>query len=237
VFLFILLCRMPFSKPTKEARKRANVRRAETRERLRAVLRNEAVRASFAYVASVDGKPTSKQARAFTSYLAQNGCSSSVPLGRAKTDSVTNHALAQVVRAFLSACRPSLASRRKLVRDLRVFARLDGAVSSEVDEALALIADLFKTGRAACARPAERVAVKPHVRRSVTPRCYEMLGCSPDDSDEVIKRRYRELAAALHPDKHAAKVKTPQDAARYTADFQQLQLAYEEIRRLRQMGK
>ena len=228
---------MPFPKQTKEARERAKVRRAETRERMRTAVRDDAVRACFAYVASVDGKPSSKQVRTFSSYLVQNGCSSSVPLGRAKIDSITHQALSRTLRSFLTACRPSLASRRKLVRDLRAFAQLDGAVSSEVDEALTLIATLLKTGRVSRARPAERVSIKPPVRRAETPRCYEVLGCCLEDSDDVIKRKYRQLAAKLHPDKHAAKVKTPQDAARYTAEFQQLQLAYEEIRRLRQMGR
>jgi DnaJ like chaperone protein len=228
---------MPFSKPSKEARERVKLRRAETRERMRTAVRGEAVRACFAYVASASGKPTSKQLRAFGAYLAQNGGSPSVPLGRAKIDSVTNQALSRTLRSFLTACRPSLASRRKLVRDLRAFVRLDGAVSSEVDEALTLIATLLKTGRVSRARPAERVSVKPPVRRAETPRCYEVLGCSIDDSDDVIKRRYRQLAATLHPDKHAAKIKTPQDASRYTAEFQALQLAYEEIRRLRQIKK
>jgi DnaJ like chaperone protein len=165
-----------------------------------------------------------------------------VPLGRSKADNLTHQSLGSTLRGFLTACRPSLASRRKLVRDLRVFARLvgaalDGAVSKEADGALALIADLLKTGTVSRARPAKRVSIKPPVPRAETPRCYEVLGCFPEDSDEVIKRRYRQLAAKLHPDKHAAKVKTPQDAARYTAEFQQLQLAYEEIRRLRQMGR
>ena len=228
---------MPFPKLTKEARERAKLRRAETRERMSAAVRDEAVRACFAYIASVDGKPTSKQTRAFASYLAHYGCSASVPLGRSKADNLTHQSLGRTLRGFLTACRPSLASRRKLVRDLRAFARLVGAVSKEADGALALIADLLKTGTVSRARPAKRVSIKPPVRRAETPRCYEVLGCSPDDSDEAIKRRYRQLAAALHPDKHAAKVKTPQDAARYTAEFQQLQVAYEEIRRLRQMGK
>lgn len=228
---------MPFLKLTKEARERAKLRRSETRDRMRAAVHDEAVRACFAYVASADGSPTSKQMRAFASYLAQNGCSASVPLGRSNADNITPQSLARTLRGFLTASRPSLASRRKLVRDLRAFARLDGAVSKEVDESLALIANLLKTGRVSRARRTERVSVKPPVRRAATPRCYEVLGCSPDDSDEAIKRRYRQLAATLHPDKHAAKVKTPQDAARYTAEFQQLQVAYEEIRRLRQMGK
>lgn len=228
---------MPFPKPTKEARERAKLRRAETRERIRTAAHDEAVRACFAYVASVDGKPTSSQARAFTSYLAQNGCSASVPLGRVRVDNLTHQVLATTLRGFLTTCRPSLASRRKLVRDLRAFARLDGDLSKEVDDSLALIASLLKTGRISRSRPARPVSVKPPVRRAETPRCYAVLGCAPDDSDEIIKRRYRQLAATLHPDKHAAKVKTPQDAERHTAEFRHLQLAYEEIRRLRQKGR
>jgi hypothetical protein len=231
---------MPFPKLTKEARERNKLRRAETRVRIRTAVHDEAIRACFAYIASVDGKPTSSQARAFASYLVQNGCTTSVPSGRVREGDLTRQFLARTLRAFLTACRPSLASRRKLVRDLRAFARLGSTAPKEVDELLAFIGSILKTGNTSRSRPAKRESVKPpikpSVRRAEIPRCYEVLGCSPDDTNEMIKRRYRQLAATLHPDKHAAKVKTPQDAARHTAEFQQLQLAYEEIRRLRQMG-
>ncbi|HAG23056.1 MAG TPA: hypothetical protein DCG87_07155, partial [Synergistaceae bacterium] len=36
-------------------------------------------------------------------------------------------------------------------------------------------------------------------RESADP--YEVLGCKRSDSDEVIRKRYRELVAKYHPDK------------------------------------
>jgi DnaJ-class molecular chaperone len=62
---------------------------------------------------------------------------------------------------------------------------------------------------------------------------YEYLGCSESDSDETIKRCYRQLAVRLHPDKHAARVKTPEDAEPHMRAFQKLQSAYAEVWKLR----
>jgi hypothetical protein len=228
---------MPFVKPTKEARDRAKARRLATQERMRTQAREEAVRACFAYVAFGAGAPTAQQKRAFAGYLARNGCSSSVVLGRAKVDLVAEDGLSRLLRKFLTACRPAMAERRKIVRDLRTFARLDGVISDEAERGVNVIAALLKVATPTRERPTAGTAFKKPRPREETPRCYEILGCSVDDSDDVIKRRYRQLAAKLHPDKHASKMQSREDAARHTAEFQQLQSAYEEIRRLRQRGK
>ncbi|MDR1894467.1 MAG: TerB family tellurite resistance protein [Spirochaetales bacterium] len=62
---------------------------------------------------------------------------------------------------------------------------------------------------------------------------YAVLGCSPEDSEEALKKAYRRLVSEYHPDKIASKG-LPEEFAKMAADkFREIQSAYEEIRKER----
>jgi DnaJ like chaperone protein len=64
---------------------------------------------------------------------------------------------------------------------------------------------------------------------------YDALGCSRQDSDETIKRRYRHLVQTYHPDKIAGKG-LPDEFTQLAQDkFREIQEAYETIKKERNM--
>ncbi len=58
---------------------------------------------------------------------------------------------------------------------------------------------------------------------------FELLGCSPNDQTDTIKKRYRELVKTFHPDKMAGKDIHPEIAKLAVAKFRDIQDAYERI--------
>ncbi len=69
----------------------------------------------------------------------------------------------------------------------------------------------------------------------VSDKSYAVLGCDAKDSDEKIKRRYRKLVNDFHPDKIASKG-LPEEFTRFASEkFQEIQAAYEEIKKERGM--
>jgi DnaJ like chaperone protein len=62
---------------------------------------------------------------------------------------------------------------------------------------------------------------------------YAVLGCSPDDSDDQVKRCYRQRVQEYHPDKIAAKG-LPDEFTRFAQDkFREIQEAWERIKAAR----
>jgi DnaJ like chaperone protein len=66
-------------------------------------------------------------------------------------------------------------------------------------------------------------------------KSYDVLGCSRQDPDETIKRRYRHLVQTYHPDKIAGKG-LPDEFTQLAQDkFREIQEAYEAIKKERNM--
>ncbi len=62
---------------------------------------------------------------------------------------------------------------------------------------------------------------------------YAVLGCRPEDSDEQVKRCYRQRVQEYHPDKIAAKG-LPDEFTRFAQDkFREIQEAWEQIKNAR----
>ncbi len=126
----------------------------------------------------------------------------------------------------IAACREELPSsdRLLLIDTLYQLALVDGALKRSEQDTLRHIA--------------KGLGLSEEDRRSVAARFlgtgdahYTRLGLTPEASDAEIKRAYRQLAAAHHPDRvsHLGRGAVEQATRR----FQELQDAYEEIRRLR----
>ncbi len=64
-------------------------------------------------------------------------------------------------------------------------------------------------------------------------KAYAVLGCSPDDDDDQVKRCYRQRAHEYHPDKIAAKG-LPDEFNRFAHDkFREIQEAWEQVKAAR----
>lgn len=64
-------------------------------------------------------------------------------------------------------------------------------------------------------------------------KSYAVLGCSPEDSDDEVKRCYRQRVHEYHPDKIAAKG-LPDEFTRFAQDkFREIQEAWEQIKSTR----
>ena len=62
---------------------------------------------------------------------------------------------------------------------------------------------------------------------------YEILGCSSEDSNEKIRKSYRDLVAKYHPDRFIG-MDLDADFVRLASErFSQIQEAYRQVRRLR----
>ena len=233
---------MNFKKPTMQQRERAKARRVESRARFLERITAEAHLASLLFVGAADGPLTEVELRHITAGFPTSDTSTHV----------TKDIVAQKLRAYMLSCGPSLAERRRLRSDLLRLAVCDGSLSSEetealreIDDFLRLLPDKKNPGRSRWGTQRKSTSgsdakKKAKTRTTVAAEAshpghwsYEYLGCSESDSDEKIKRCYRELAVKLHPDKHAARVKTPEEAVPHMRAFQKLQEAYAEIWKLR----
>ncbi|MBN1208138.1 MAG: TerB family tellurite resistance protein [Myxococcaceae bacterium] len=126
----------------------------------------------------------------------------------------------------VAACRDELptADRLLVIDTLYQLALVDGALQRSEQEALRQIA--------------RGLGFSEEDRRAVAERHlgtgdahYTRLGLGPEASDAEVKRAYRQLAAAHHPDRvsHLGRGAVEQATRR----FQEIQDAYAEIRRLR----
>jgi DnaJ-domain-containing protein 1 len=76
----------------------------------------------------------------------------------------------------------------------------------------------------------------PQGRRG-TQNPYEILGCSPRDSDEAIRKAYRRLVAKYHPDKFIGLELDKEFVELAARRFQEIQEAYDHIRESRGFSK
>lgn len=71
------------------------------------------------------------------------------------------------------------------------------------------------------------------VRSGASSHAYDVLGLSPDASDEDIKKAYRKLSIEYHPDMVASKG-LPEEFSRFaTEKFKEISAAYQEIKKER----
>ena len=79
----------------------------------------------------------------------------------------------------------------------------------------------------------ERKARDEAFRKTPLGKAYAILGCSPSDSDEKIKRAYRTLALKNHPDSLLREGVLPEIIAQATAKMAEINSAWSVIRKAR----
>jgi DnaJ like chaperone protein len=115
-----------------------------------------------------------------------------------------------------------------------------GSLHPREEELLLRASGIFHIGRLQYDRIKSRYYQQPRHQRppaySTMDPYYTLLGATPDEPLESIKKKYRSLAMQWHPDKMAAKGASP-DAMRHAKEkFQQINEAWEKIEALKKQG-
>ena len=110
---------------------------------------------------------------------------------------------------------------------LRVAAA-DGSITAKEEQLIASAARIFGFDDATF-----RLFKSKYVTQ--VDKKYAVLGCKPGDSDEHIKKRYRQLVQDYHPDKIASKG-LPEEFTKFANEkFREIQSAYDAIKNERGM--
>jgi len=107
-------------------------------------------------------------------------------------------------------------------------ASADGTIHELEEQMIRRIADVFRLG------PQQYDSIRSKYVQD-TDRYYKILGCSPSSSDEEIRTAYRKLVREFHPDTVTSKG-LPEEFVKFaTRRFREIQEAYEEIKKERNM--
>lgn len=155
---------------------------------------------------------------------------------------VSSETLSIALRRYLSACRPSLTSRRKFYRVVLAF--VETASLSESRSVTQFLSDIELTLQIAKpsatrrtsqtrsrtrTRPSSKgntISTRP-IKDTHTEQCFLLLGCSRDASIEIIKRAYRKKALELHPDTNDRSRLSEDEIKQQEAQFRSLHDAYQ----------
>jgi DnaJ like chaperone protein len=105
----------------------------------------------------------------------------------------------------------------------------DGNFHRKQEELISRAADIFRMPREVFRKLRSR-----HVT-GLAEDCYSRLGCSPQDSNEDIRKQYRKMARDFHPDTIASKGLPEDFIAFANTRFREIQEAWEAIRKERNM--
>jgi DnaJ like chaperone protein len=107
----------------------------------------------------------------------------------------------------------------------------DGVLNINEEKMLLLAAKIFKF------REEEYESIKSRYdQTSTNNKYYAILGCSPDDPFEIIKKCYRNMVVEYHPDKISSKGLPEEFILFANEKFKEIQKAYEIIKKERNIG-
>jgi DnaJ like chaperone protein len=110
-------------------------------------------------------------------------------------------------------------------------ANADGHISANKEQLIASAVRIFQIDPYSYAQL--RGFYFPGASTDSIDRHYAVLKCKPEDSNEEIKAKYRKLTMEYHPDRIQSKG-LPEDFMKFsTQKFQEIQKAYETIKRER----
>ena len=218
---------------------------AALKERHRERARFEGLLACFAYVAASDRLICNAEVAFVNDRLAELGVDAGASQASIAT-TATGQASGKIL-SFVAGCAPRITERRRILESLLDCGACDGPLLEVEEEAVRSVARMLRVTPDQYARILRRWEVRNGTTAGTdrsqpaddepegeqVPWYYQLLGCSPSDSDETIKRSYRKLALQLHPDKQIAASRNGETVATDAKDFQRLQAAYDEVRRSR----
>lgn len=153
-----------------------------------------------------------------------------------KSAKESNDSFEQYARAFFEAFGRDRHHVLNMLDLLFSVAAADGALRPKEEELLLRAAGIFQVGRLQFERIKGRYYQNNMGgRQTYAPRWspldphYAILGASPSDSLDAIKKKYRALAMQWHPDTMAAKGVSAEALRHAKEKFQQINEAYERI--------
>lgn len=113
------------------------------------------------------------------------------------------------------------------------IAAADGRLHPREEALLLHAAGIFRIGKLQFERIKSRYFHVPQERWTPSDPHYAILGVSPADPVDVIRKKYRELAQQWHPDKLVSKGASPEALRHAEKKFQEINEAYEKIMELK----
>ena len=187
----------------------------------------------LAKLAQADGRVTRHEIDAIDAFMREqlrlDDQTRAFAVGVFRRAKESEHDFEEFARQFADAFANDLPVKEMLVDLLLRVSMADGELHPNEERMIEEAAAIFGFGRDDYLRMRARVVpdVSPY---------YRILGCSPDDSDEAIRKRYRQLAKEYHPDRVIAKGMPEEFVELAKRKFQDLQRAYDEISAQRGMG-
>ncbi len=116
--------------------------------------------------------------------------------------------------------------------EYRILFTLSSVFGFDPDTSTRLIGKMKKTSSGSDSSKSEH-KTEAEEHETELSKQLKILGCKPDDTDDKIKRKYRELVSKFHPDKIQNK-DLPEDFIEFaTKKFTEIRRAYEEVKKIK----
>ena len=201
------------------------------------------------YLAKADGRVSKQEIEHTEQLFTQMGLSAAQrqrAIELFRQGSASEFQLEPVVAAFLQACGPQRQLQQTLLLFLISVALADQKIEQSEHDALERIATLMGLGIAQLEQLLRMAQAQEHFHGqggfaaqpgTSLEDAYAALGIKSDVSDKDLKRAYRKLMSENHPDKLIARG-VPEDMIKLATErSQEIQAAYEMIRKHRGIGK
>lgn len=196
------------------------------------------------YLAKVDGHVSRSEIDHTEGFIAQMGLSSDQrerAIDLFRQGSTTGFEIEPTIRAFLQTCGPRRQLQQTLLLFLISLAQADKVIEATEHAALVRIAGLMGLSEAQLKLMLRMAKAQDNFHQggsAANPEhsltdAYSALGVDSTIGDKELKRAYRKLMSQNHPDKLIAKG-VPEDMIKLaTARAQEIQAAYEVIKKTR----
>lgn len=201
---------------------------AASRERIASASFAHAVVALAAKLACVDGTPTKAEYAAFHALFVAPAGGDAAQLRSLFVKRITDSSPAlQYARQIAAASGNDIELYRDLLQRLILVASADAALNAAEIELLRAVADIFGL---------ERETFRSMVAKTLVPigaSPYDILGLSPQVSDQELRDQYMARVQMLHPDRYHAAGASAETIAMLTDQLAAVNAAYKAVQGLR----